>query len=255
MASSRDKPLHADNILPFKERTERDSLLGPRPSAPADTCRLAYCIFFLHGVGHLLPWNFFITAQLVRTASVLYTLVMSHSTLSTSRQSLPVPMATTLTVMGSIPLSRTGSVWRLWCQSLSCQLPTFGCRAGKSFLCLVLRSLHHFLCVQVPLPTANGCFSGGDADSLPHHHCSGWRSCHFMYVSSPLLSDHTHQPHPHSPGTDGFFAVTLLTVFLMNAASSIFQSSTFGFAGILPNGYTSAVMSGQVRFMGCGGCG
>jgi equilibrative nucleoside transporter 1/2/3 len=55
--------------------------------------------------------------------------------------------------------------------------------------------------------------------------------------------------------TDGFFAITLLTVFLMNAASSIFQSSTFGFAGILPNGYTSAVMSGQVRFMGCGGCG
>ena len=76
-----------------------------------------------------------------------------------------------------------------------------------------------------------------------------------MYVSSPLLSDHTHQPHPHSAGTDGFFAVTLLTVFLMNAASSIFQSSTFGFAGVLPNNYTSSVMSGQVRFMGCGGCG
>ena len=82
MASSKEKPIHADNILPFKERTERDSLLGPRPSAPADTCRLAYCIFFLHGVGHLLPWNFFITAQLVRTAAVLlYTLVMSHLTL------------------------------------------------------------------------------------------------------------------------------------------------------------------------------
>ena len=82
MASSKEKPIHADNILPFKERTERDSLLDPRPSAPADTCRLAYCIFFLHGVGHLLPWNFFITAQLVRTAAVLlYTLVMSHLTL------------------------------------------------------------------------------------------------------------------------------------------------------------------------------
>ena len=32
----------------------------------------------------------------------------------------------------------------------------------------------------------------------------------------------------------------------MNAASSVFQSSTFGFAGILPQNYTSAVMSGQV---------
>jgi equilibrative nucleoside transporter 1/2/3 len=48
-----------------------------------------------------------------------------------------------------------------------------------------------------------------------------------------------------SLGTDEFFALTLVSVFLMNAASSVFQSSTFGFAGILPQNYTSAVMSGQ----------
>lgn len=61
---------------------------------------------------------------------------------------------------------------------------------------------------------------------------------------------HTLWPHSLpailSLGTDGFFAITLLTVFLMNAASSVFQSSTFGFAGVLPHNYTSAVMSGQV---------
>lgn len=32
---------------------------------PKDTCHLTYLIFYLHGVGHLLPWNFFITATLV----------------------------------------------------------------------------------------------------------------------------------------------------------------------------------------------
>ena len=61
----------------------------------------------------------------------------------------------------------------------------------------------------------------------------------------PLLN-HAHWPRPLSPGTDGFFAITLLSVFLMNAASSVFQSSTFGFAGVLPHNYTAAVMSGQV---------
>ena len=48
-------------------------------------------------------------------------------------------------------------------------------------------------------------------------------------------------------GVDAFFAITLVTVFLMNVASSIFQSSTFGFAGVLPSKYTAVVMSGQVR--------
>ena len=41
----------------------------------------------------------------------------------------------------------------------------------------------------------------------------------------------------------------------MNAASSVFQSSTFGFAGILPQNYTSAVMSGQVGQTPVSGCG
>ncbi len=32
---------------------------------PPDRCMFTYMIFFLHGIGHLLPWNFFITANLV----------------------------------------------------------------------------------------------------------------------------------------------------------------------------------------------
>lgn len=55
------RPLHADKIMRFKAPSERDPLLGN--GAPEDRCRLAYVIFFLHGIGHLLPWNFFITAQ------------------------------------------------------------------------------------------------------------------------------------------------------------------------------------------------
>ncbi len=37
-----------------------------------------------------------------------------------------------------------------------------------------------------------------------------------------------------------------LPLWLFAVFSAIFQSSTFGFAGVLPPNYTSSVMSGQV---------
>ena len=57
-----------------RERMERErelvSRAKPGPARESrreqEASRLAYCIFFLHGIGHLLPWNFFTTAQQVR---------------------------------------------------------------------------------------------------------------------------------------------------------------------------------------------
>lgn len=72
------------------------------------------------------------------------------------------------------------------------------------------------------------------------------------YVKLESLPDLGVNTFPLLPGTDGFFAVTLVSVFLMNTASSMFQSSTFGFAGVLPLKYTSAVMSGQVPELSLG---
>lgn len=72
LSPSGSRPINADKIMPFKTPSEGDPLLG-RGSSPVDTFHLAYLIFFLHGVGHLLPWNFFITAQLVRPFKQLYT--------------------------------------------------------------------------------------------------------------------------------------------------------------------------------------
>jgi equilibrative nucleoside transporter 1/2/3 len=189
MASSKEKPIHADNILPFKERTERDSLLGPRPSAPADTCRLAYCIFFLHGVGHLLPWNFFITAQLYFQAK--FTCPHGNNTACYGFNST---FENWFSVASMVPIF-VMSAANVWLQS------RFHYRLRMVASLVVMLTLFLITTALVGVPVAS------------------W--------------------------TDGFFAVTLLTVFLMNAASSIFQSSTFGFAGVLPNNYTSSVMSGQ----------
>ena len=65
---ARAKAVHVDSLLPIKDRVddERKSLLARARLAPKDVCQLAYVVFFLHGIGHLLPWNFFITAQQVK---------------------------------------------------------------------------------------------------------------------------------------------------------------------------------------------
>ena len=51
----------------YSGSSERSPLLL-RPSEikePKDTCHLTYMIFYLHGIGNILPWNFFITATQV----------------------------------------------------------------------------------------------------------------------------------------------------------------------------------------------
>ena len=46
---------------------------------PKDTCHLTYIIFYLHGIGHLLPWNFFITAtQVWKNVARRVVLVCGH---------------------------------------------------------------------------------------------------------------------------------------------------------------------------------
>ena len=58
------RSLNADKIMPFKTPSEREPSPSSAPEdGPKDRFQLAYVIFFLHGLGHLLPWNFFITAQ------------------------------------------------------------------------------------------------------------------------------------------------------------------------------------------------
>ena len=44
---------------------ERSPLLSLEEGVPKDTCHLTYMIFYLHGIGNILPWNFFITATQV----------------------------------------------------------------------------------------------------------------------------------------------------------------------------------------------
>ena len=46
---------------------------------------------------------------------------------------------------------------------------------------------------------------------------------------------------------DAFFAMTMISVVILNCCSAIFQSSLFGMVSNLPVRYMQAVMAGQVR--------
>ena len=54
--------LHKVKTFNGQSDDESDPLLGGGKGPPKDTFNLTYIIFYLHGIGHLLPWNFFITA-------------------------------------------------------------------------------------------------------------------------------------------------------------------------------------------------
>jgi equilibrative nucleoside transporter 1/2/3 len=175
--------------VPFKDPSERDALLE-RGSGPRDTCRLAYCFFFLHGVGHLLPWNFFITAQ--QYFKMKFTCPTGNN--SGHCTGFDTSFENWFSVASMVPIFVMSAV-NVWLQS------KFHYRTRMLVSLIVMLALFLLTTGLVGVPV------------------STW--------------------------TDEFFALTLVSVFLMNAASSVFQSSTFGFAGILPQNYTSAVMSGQ----------
>ena len=52
---------HKISLLGSEE--ERRPLILDQGPPPADTCLFTYLILYLQGIGHLLPWNFFITAK------------------------------------------------------------------------------------------------------------------------------------------------------------------------------------------------
>ncbi|XP_064394300.1 equilibrative nucleoside transporter 3-like [Halichondria panicea] len=160
---------------------------------PPDRCMFTYMIFFLHGIGHLLPWNFFITANLyfkTKFTCPIEANPMVNSTCVGYEDSFE----NYFSVASMVPIAFMTAL-NIWLQSkLRYQY--------RMVLSLVIMMVLFALTIAfVGIPTES------------------W--------------------------VDGFFGVTLLIVVVLSVASAIFQSSTFGFAGVFPPKYTSIVLSGQ----------
>ena len=156
---------HKISLLGSEE--ERRPLLLDQGPPPADTCLFAYIILYLQGVGHLLPWNFFITANEVSLelvyssgcgASVLllqehnflavthlvYVLLSRTHTFSTLRASLHVSQTWPILLAMDLktPL-RTIFQWPQCFLSLSWEASMSGFKASKSYPSSFCSSIPH----------------------------------------------------------------------------------------------------------------
>ncbi|XP_055982116.1 equilibrative nucleoside transporter 1 [Sorex fumeus] len=182
---------------------------------PQDRYRAVWLIFFMLGLGTLLPWNFFMTATLYFTnrldKSQNMTLAATTTTTTTTAAATDNPIGN---VSGTTPPPGRNALSGIFnnVMTLCAMLPLllFTClnsflhqrvsqsvRILSSLFAILLVFLVTAVLVKVPM------------DALP------------------------------------FFVITMVKIMLINSFGAILQGSLFGLAGLLPASYTAPIMSGQ----------
>lgn len=155
---------------------------------------VVYACFVLLGLGTLLPWNFFITAQSYWDFKFRHVAADNETVQQVERtylQNLYVPM-----------------------QVCFSQIPNF------TFL-FINTLFSHKIPQRVRLIT------------------SLTMMIIFFAITTALTQVNTDNFQT------GFFVITIIVIFLINSSGAIFQGGLFGVAGMFPEKYMTAVMSGQ----------
>uniref|UniRef100_A0A8C6D8B3 Solute carrier family 29 member 1 (Augustine blood group) n=1 Tax=Moschus moschiferus TaxID=68415 RepID=A0A8C6D8B3_MOSMO len=174
---------------------------------PQDRYKAVWLIFFILGLGTLLPWNFFMTATMYFTdrldtsqnmslapAEVSKDIQASASPLapSSERTHLSAIFNNVMTFCAMVPLL----IFTCLNSFLHQRIPQ-SVRILGSLVAILLVFLITAILVKVPLPTLS------------------------------------------------FFVITMIKIMLINSFGAILQGSLFGLAGLLPASYTAPIMSGQ----------
>lgn len=174
---------------------------------PLDRYKTVWLIFFVLGLGTLLPWNFFITATQYFTSRLNVSQNMSLVT-NESYESAEASADSSV----SLPARSSLSAIFNNVMTLCAMLPLLVFTCLNSFLhqkvsqfVRILGSLLAILLVFVITAT-------------------------LVKVQMDALS---------------FFIITMIKIVLINSFGAILQASLFGLAGVLPANYTAPIMSGQ----------
>nr|XP_012598815.1 equilibrative nucleoside transporter 1 isoform X3 [Microcebus murinus] len=174
---------------------------------PQDRYKAVWLIFFMLGLGTLLPWNFFMTATQYFTNRLdmsqnvsLVTARLSKdiqasaapTTASPARNSLSALFNNVMTICAMLPLLLFTCLNSFLHQRIPQSVRILG-----SLVAILLVFLITAILVKVQM------------DALP------------------------------------FFIVTMVKIMLINSFGAILQGSLFGLAGLLPASYTAPIMSGQ----------
>ncbi|XP_048732336.2 equilibrative nucleoside transporter 1-like [Ostrea edulis] len=174
------------------ESEEQESLLPRRRPAPPDRFNAVFIVFYFLGIGSLLPWNFFITANKYFQYKLRnITLPWDDGYFKTDLQ---FNFESSITIASTVP----NVLFNFITAILASRIPLKG-RMVFSNVTVVVVFVITLALVKI------------DTD-------------HWQAV---------------------FYSITLLSVVVLSAASSVYMASMFGLAGMFPIKYMQAIMSGQ----------
>ncbi|KAF6365339.1 solute carrier family 29 member 1 (Augustine blood group) [Rhinolophus ferrumequinum] len=174
---------------------------------PRDRYKAVWLIFFMLGLGTLLPWNFFMTATQYFTDRLNQSQNVSSVTANVSRD-----IQTSATPATPAPERSFLSAIFNNVMTLCAMLPL-----------LIFTCLNSFLHQRIPQSAR---ILGGLVAIL------------LVFLITALLVKVHLDALP-------FFVITMIKIMLINSFGAILQGSLFGLAGLLPANYTAPIMSGQ----------
>ncbi|XP_025781181.1 equilibrative nucleoside transporter 1 [Puma concolor] len=174
---------------------------------PQDRYKAVWLIFFMLGLGTLLPWNFFMTATRYFTNRLDETQNMSLVTAENSKDFQPSATPT-------VPSPERNYLSALFnnVMTLCAMLPL-----------LFFTCLNSFLHQRIPQSVR---ILGSLIAILL-----------VFLITAVLVKVHL--------DALSFFVITMIKIMLINSFGAILQGSLFGLAGLLPTSYTAPIMSGQ----------
>uniref|UniRef100_A0A8C0S8X9 Solute carrier family 29 member 1 (Augustine blood group) n=4 Tax=cellular organisms TaxID=131567 RepID=A0A8C0S8X9_CANLF len=174
---------------------------------PQDRYKAVWLIFFMLGLGTLLPWNFFMTATQYFTNRLDESQNMSLVTAELSKDTQPSATPTA-------PSPERNSLSAIFnnVMTLCAMLPL-----------LVFTCLNSFLHQRIPQSVR---ILGSLIAIL------------LVFLITAILVKVQLDAVP-------FFIITMVKIVLINSFGAILQGSLFGLAGLLPTSYTAPIMSGQ----------
>ncbi|VCW66246.1 unnamed protein product [Gulo gulo] len=174
---------------------------------PQDRYKAVWLIFFMLGLGTLLPWNFFMTATRYFTNRLDDSQNMSSVTAELSKDTQPSATPTVLSPERNSLSAIFNNV-----MTLCAMLPL-----------LFFTCLNSFLHQRIPQSVR---ILGSLVAIL------------LVFLITAILVKVQLDAVP-------FFIITMVKIVLINSFGAILQGSLFGLAGLLPASYTAPIMSGQ----------
>ncbi|XP_039202962.1 equilibrative nucleoside transporter 1 isoform X1 [Crotalus tigris] len=181
-------------------------------NTPQDRYKTVWLIFFILGLGTLLPWNFFMTATTYFTNRLNISSSDSYANVSvTGKEDSYNYTNVNVTEKKEVSLSNLPSIFNN-VMTLCAMLPL-----------LIFTCLNSFIHQRIPQQIRI---------------ISSLAAIFLVFMVTAILVKVPMEPLP-------FFIITMVKIVLINSFGAILQGSIFGLAGLLPASYTAPIMSGQ----------